>query len=81
MEPCGITEFGEEGWCATHLAELERTTLNRVNGLRAAGRLEFQKASGQRHPNGYLRCGRKRRGPCLVPQGLVIEAEEEGMFD
>lgn len=65
-QPCGTTQFGEEGYCAFHLAELTNQTLNEVNYARANGQLEFQRAT-------HLTCGKRKRGRCLVPMGVVLQ--------
>jgi hypothetical protein len=77
---CGVTEFGEEGLCARHLAEMEEVSLGRVERLRSVGRLEAHRASTRSHPGRNLDCGVRHRGRCLTPVGAVLEAENEGVF-
>ena len=71
MYACGITEAGEEAFCAAHLAVRNDVSKSRVDFLRGTGKMEAQRAL-------TIDCGTRPKGNCLFPVGVILEAEDLG---
>ena len=70
---CGITDAGEVGFCAPHLAQMQGCSLSKVHMMKHRGHIEAQQ--------GHLTCGtRNTSRMTVVPMGEVLRAEDNDWF-